>query len=86
MPIHLSAKKRLKQSQKAKLRNKAIKSNLKSLIKKVKRSTDPKEAESNFKAMQSLLDRATRFKIIHKNKASRQKEKLAKLINQKFKT
>lgn len=86
MPVHLSAKKRLKQSQKVKLRNQAIKSELKSLIKKVNRSTDSKEAESCFKAMQSLLDKAKRLKVIPENKASRQKEKLAKLINQKFKT
>ncbi len=86
MPLHLSAKKRLRQSQKAKLRNQAIKSKLKSLIKKVEGSTDPQDALSNFKDVQSLLDKAARIKVIHKNEASRQKEKLTKLIKQKFKT
>jgi len=85
LPVHLSAKKRLRQSQKAKIRNRAIKSKLKGLIKKVERATDPKEALSTFKDAQSLLDKAAKTKVVHKNKASRQKGKLAKLLNQKLK-
>ena len=86
MPVHLSAKKRLRQARKANLRNLKIKSELKSLTRKVEQSKDQKEASDNFKKVQSLLDKAARIKVIHKNKSSSQKGKLARLVSQKSKT
>lgn len=79
MPTHKSAEKRLRQSQKANIRNKAIRSQMKTLVKKVETSVDEKDLRTTF----SLLDKAARKKVIQKNKASRLKSRLTKLVKQK---
>lgn len=79
MPTHKSAEKRLRQSQAANVRNRAIKSQMKTAIKKVETSFDEKE----LKKTTSLLDKAARKKVIHKNVASRVKSRLTKLVNRK---
>lgn len=77
MAIHKDVKKRLKTSLKAREHNRQIKAQLKSLIKKVETSPDPE----NLKKVFSHLDKASRKKVIHKNKASRIKSKLSELLN-----
>lgn len=79
LPIHKSAKKRLRQSQKANIVNRSIKSEIKTFVKKVEASLD----EKDLKKTVSLLDKATRKKVIHQNNASRIKSRLTKLVNQK---
>lgn len=79
MPTHKSAKKRLRQSKKANIQNRSIKSEIKTLVKKVEASSDDKD----LKATISLLDVAARKRAIHKNQASRIKSRLTKLVNQK---
>lgn len=79
MPTHKSAEKRLRQSQAANIRNRAIKSQMKTAIKKVETSSDEKELKKTI----SLLDKAARKKVIHKNVASRVKSRLTKLVNRK---
>jgi small subunit ribosomal protein S20 len=79
LPTHKSAKKRLKQSKKANIQNRAIKSEIKTLVKKVEASFD----ERDLKKTVSLLDKAARKKAINKNQASRVKSRLTKLVNQK---
>jgi small subunit ribosomal protein S20 len=79
LPTHKSAEKRLRQSQAANIRNRAIKSQIKTSIKKVETSFDEKE----LKKTTSLLDKAARKKVIHKNVASRVKSRLTKLVNRK---
>lgn len=79
MPVHKSAKKRLRQSKKANIQNRSIKSEIKTLIKKVEASFDEKDLKRTF----SLLDKAARKRVIHKNQASRVKSRLTKLVNQK---
>ena len=83
MAIHLSAKKRLRQSHQANLRNKKIKGELKTLIKKVKTSSDSQQAQADFKKVVSLLDRASRSRVLHKNKAARIKSRLSKTLSSK---
>jgi small subunit ribosomal protein S20 len=78
---HLSVVKRLRQSQKANLRNRAIKSEIKNLIKKVEDSSDLKQAQENLKVTVSALDKAVRQNILHKNTAARTKAHLSKLVN-----
>ncbi len=82
MAVHLSVAKRLRQSHKARLRNRSIKSQIKNLIKKVETSPDPDQAQKTFNEVVSLLDRATRQKVIHKNTATRIKTRLAKQIKE----
>lgn len=79
MPIHKSAVKRLKQSQKANLRNRSVKSQIKTFVKKVETSFDEKDLKKTI----SLLDKAARKKVIHKNVASRVKSRLTRLVSQK---
>jgi small subunit ribosomal protein S20 len=79
LPTHKSAEKRLRQSQKANIRNRAIRSQMKTLVKKVETSVDEKDLRTTF----SLLDKAARKKVIQKNKASRLKSRLTKLVKQK---
>ena len=81
MAVHLSVVKRLRQSQKANLRNRAIKSEIKNLIKKVEDSSDLKQAQENLKETVSTLDKAVRRNIIHKKTAARTKARLSKLVN-----
>jgi len=79
LPVHKSAKKRLRQSQKANIQNRSIKSEIKTFVKKVEASLD----EKDLKETVSLLDKAARKRVIHKNQASRVKSRLTKLVNQK---
>lgn len=81
MAVHISVVKRLRQSQKANLRNRAVKSEIKNLIKKVEDSSDLKQAQENLKETISALDKAVRQNIIHKNTAARTKARLSKLVN-----
>ena len=86
MPQRKSAKKDLKQSAKSKKRNLIIKSQIKKVIKNFKKSLkdeDSTKAESNLKAVYTTLDKASSKKIIHRNKASRKKSRLSKLLKNK---
>ncbi|MEY7998980.1 30S ribosomal protein S20 [Clostridium sp. Mt-5] len=79
-----SAKKRIKVIQTKTLRNRIIKSSLKTTIKKFSASIDNgnvEEAKVNFTAAIRALDMAASKGVIHKNKASRDKSKLTLKLN-----
>ena len=79
MPTHKSAKKRLKTNEKSNIRNRAVKSHVRTLVKNAEASVD----EASLKEAVSVLDRAARKKVIHPNKASRMKSRLAKAVHKK---
>ena len=79
MPTHKSVKKRLRQNKKANIQNRSIKSEIKTFVKKVEASLD----EKDLKETVSLLDKAARKRVVHKNQASRVKSRLTKLVTQK---
>ncbi len=79
MPTHKSAKKRLKTNAKSNIRNRAVKSRIRSLVKNAETSVD----EASLKEAVSILDRAARKKVIHPNKASRIKSRLTKAVQKK---
>jgi small subunit ribosomal protein S20 len=79
LPQHKSAAKRLKTAEKANLRNKAVKSQINSLVKRAEASPD----EATLRKAVSLLDKASRTGAIHPNRASRIKSRLAKLAQKK---
>lgn len=83
MPNIKSAKKRVKLIKKQTLRNKAVKSNLKTVLKKadnaILESADNKEAM--FRLAIKKIDQAASKGILHKNCASRKKSKLALRYN-----
>lgn len=80
-----SAKKRIKVIETKTLRNKMIKSALKSQIKKFELAVAEKnleEAKVQYKATVKALDMATSKGILHKNKSSRKKSRLAAKLQQ----
>lgn len=83
MPRLKSAIKRVRISSKRRLSNLAVRSAIKTSVKKVKELVDNKDLESANKAKNeafSLLDRAARKRLIHPNKASRKKSSISKWI------
>ena len=80
MPNTDSAKKRLRQNKKRRIHNKAIKSSLKTQLRKVHEAVAGDHAdggEAAFQAAVSSLDRAAAKKIIHRNSAARLKSRLS---------
>ncbi|MBI2263298.1 30S ribosomal protein S20 [Candidatus Berkelbacteria bacterium] len=75
MPQTKSAKKALRQSRKRFLRNRVVKQNLKSALKKV--------AGENLPEIFSAIDKAAQKRIIPKNKAARLKSRLSQKLTLK---
>jgi small subunit ribosomal protein S20 len=80
MPNTKSAAKRARQSLKRYLRNRAQRSKMKTLIKKVLRAAPRAEAEALYREAQAVMDRLATRGIIHKNKAARKKAQLQRHI------
>lgn len=79
-----SAKKRIKVTQTKTLKNKMIKSALKTVIKKFELAVTEnnlEEAKANYVKVVKSLDMATSKGVIHKNKAARSKSRLAVKLN-----
>jgi len=79
-----SAKKRIKVISKKTLRNKMIKSQTKTAIKKVLTAVnagDKEAAGAELKNALSRIDRAYMKGVYHKNTASRKKSSLTKMVN-----
>ena len=72
--------KRVKQSRKANARNKHYKSMLKNVIKAVEEASSENKQDQYKKAV-SVIDKVSSKGVIHKNKASRKKSRLARVIN-----
>lgn len=81
MATHKSAIKRHRQSLKRRAANREKKSELKTAIKKVRTAQNREAALQAFNTVVSLLDKLATKGLIHKNKASNQKSRLAKFIN-----
>ena len=74
-----SAKKRARQSEKARQRNVSARSMVRTAIKKVIKAIDAKDkagAEAAFKNATPIVDRYAARGLIHKNKAARHKSRL----------
>lgn len=83
MPNIKSQIKRLRQAEKRRLRNKSIKSEVKTYIKKFEASLSAgniEEAEKLFKLAQKKIDKAASKGVFHKNTASRKVAKLARKL------
>ena len=81
MPQHKSAKKRVRQNEKRRLRNKEMHSRVRTKIKKLEHMEDPEAAEAMLNEVKAELDRLASKGIIHKNKAANTKSKLEKAVN-----
>ena len=80
MPHHKSAEKRMRTNEKARLRNRAVKSTMKSALKKFDEAPGAKSAEALREAT-AELDRAAKKGVIPKGRADRKKSRLAKQSN-----
>jgi small subunit ribosomal protein S20 len=77
--------KRNKQNEKARLRNKAVKSELKTSVRKFREAADAGNADAAVAAMQAAtvkLDKAVSKGVIHKNQAANRKSAIAKRVEQ----
>lgn len=86
MPTTLSAKKRLRQAEKRRQRNQATKSRIKTLKKKVAAAIDSGDKAAADRALRecfSALDKAAHKKVVHKNKAARDKSRLSAAARRK---
>ncbi|MBC7328052.1 30S ribosomal protein S20 [bacterium] len=84
MPRTKSALKALKRSEKRRLRNKAIKSALRTFLKKAITALMEKDVEKAKEAVRiacSRLDKAASKGVIHKNEAARRKSKLMEKLH-----
>ncbi len=80
MPNNKQSWKRLRQAKKQNLRNRMIKSEIKTYTKKVLEAVESKElteAETLLRSTQAKLDRAVRKGVLHRNTVNRRKSKLA---------
>ena len=73
--------KRVRQAEKARIRNKAFVSKINTAVKKVLSSTNKKEASEHLNYAIKTIDKVASKNIIHKNKAANKKSSLYKHIN-----
>jgi len=78
MPHHKSAVKRIKTAKRSRTRNIAVKSEIKTSLKKAQESPQNKEV---IRMAVSKLDRAVRKGVIPKAVANRRKSRLARMVN-----
>lgn len=83
MPNIQSAIKRVKVSEKKNLRNRIVKSKVKTAVKKfdAELAASPATAVAQYSVTASAIDKAVAKGIIHKNTANRKKARLAKQLN-----
>ena len=80
----ISALRQHKQSEIRRVRNHAVKSELRTQMKKVLGAVEKKDADASKAALReayALLDRAVGKGVIHKNNADRHKSRLAARVN-----
>ena len=80
MANHKSALKRIRSNETKRLRNRYQHKTTRNAIKKLKGTTDKKEAESLYVNVSSMIDKLAKRNIIHNNKAANLKSKLAKHV------
>ncbi len=82
MANHKSALKRIRANEAKRLRNRYQLKTTRTFVKRLRNTTDKAEAQALFPKVSSMLDRLAKKNIIHRNKASNNKSKLARFINQ----
>ena len=80
MAHHKSAKKRIRQDAKKRLRNRFNKKTTRTAIKTLREITDKAAAEKFFPKVASLIDKLAKKNTWHPNKAANLKGKLAKHV------
>ena len=84
MANHKSAIKRTRQNELRRLRNKSVKTRIKTIVKDVRSSaeeTSGADMSAKISAVQSAFDKASKKGVIHKRTAARKISRLTKLTN-----
>lgn len=84
MANHKSALKRAKQNTDRQMRNRSVKTRVKRVVKEVRSAADETTRELAAKkldAARSVIDKAAKKGVIHKNTAARKISRLSKLVN-----
>ena len=63
------------------MRNKYYARSTRSAVKKLRETTDKEAATQQYSEVVAMLDKLSKINVIHKNKASNLKSKLAKHVN-----
>ena len=80
MANHKSALKRIRSNDKRRLRNRFQHKTTRNAIRKLRETSNKKEALIQFPTIVSLVDKLAKKNIIHSNKAANIKSKLAKFV------
>lgn len=80
MANHKSSLKRIRQEEKRRLHNRYYAKTMRNAVRKLRATTDKVAATEMFPSVQKALDKLAKINVIHKNKASNLKSKLAKYI------
>ena len=80
MANHKSALKRIRSNEAKRLRNKYQHKSARTFLKKLRNTSDKKEAEELLPTVTGMLDKLAKKNIIHKSKASNLKSKIAKHV------
>ena len=81
MANHKSAIKRIRANAAKRLRNRYQAKTTRNAIKKLRLTTSKEEATSQLSQVVSMIDRLAKKNVIHKKKASNNKFKLTKFVN-----
>lgn len=83
MPIIQSAKKKLRQDKRKQKVNEQYRLKIRKSIKEAKKAKNKKSASEMVRKAYSVIGRAAKKKVIHKNKANRLKSRISKLLGAK---
>ena len=84
MANHKSAIKRARQNELRRLRNKSVKTRIKTIVKDIRSAaagTSSEDMSAKINAAQSAIDKASKKSVIHKRTAARKISRLTKLAN-----
>lgn len=80
MPQLKSSKKRLRLNHKARMRNKQVRTAMRTAIKKVRQAADAEQAQQALVGAVSMIDRTAQKGILHKKTADRYKSRLTRHV------
>lgn len=81
MANHKSSIKRIRQEEKRRIHNRYYGKTMRNAVRKLRSTTDKTEATAMYPSITKMLDKLAKVNIIHKNKASNLKSRLALYIN-----
>ncbi len=81
MANHKSAEKRIRQNRVRRLENRYVSRTTRNAVRKLRATTSKEEATKMYPEVCSMLDKLAKKNVIHKNKASNLKSKLAKHVS-----